>query len=182
LTARFAPLASTAMAEARVEPDYEMGEGAMLAAFLDWHRATVFEKCEGLTAEQMRTASVPPSGLTPLGIVRHLAENERWWFRDVFGQQHDLDEIFCTPEDREADFHGVADADPEADLATLRTEIERARAVTAGRHPDDLGDHPGKDGAPVTLRFVSIHMIAEYARHLGHLDLLRERIDGATGD
>jgi hypothetical protein len=170
------------VAEPRVDPDYVMDEGPMLAAFLDWQRATVFQKCEGLTAERLKEPSVPPSSLTLLGIVRHLAEVERWWFRDVFGQQHDLDEIYCTPEEREADFHGLADADPEADLATLRTEIDLARQVVAGRATTDVGDHPGRDGAPVQLRWVYLHMIEEYARHIGHLDLLRERIDGSTGD
>jgi hypothetical protein len=170
------------MAEPRVDPDLVMDEVPMLAAFLDWQRATVFQKCEGLTGEQLKEASVPPSTLTPLGIVRHLAECERWWFRDVFAQQHELEEIYCTPERREADFEDLADADAEADLAVLRTEIELAREVTAGRSSTDLGEHTGRDGAPVQLRWVYLHMIEEYARHIGHLDLLRERIDGSTGD
>ncbi|MET0802751.1 MAG: DinB family protein [Acidimicrobiales bacterium] len=167
------------MTEPRVDPAFDLHERAMLDAFLDWYRATVFQKCEGLRAGQLAERSAPPSILSLIGIVRHLAEVERWWFRMVFGGQPELGEIYCTDDNLEADLEAV-DADPDADLATLRAEIELARAATAGHDLDEFGHDPR--GADMNLRWIYVHMIEEYARHVGHMDLLRERIDGATGD
>lgn len=164
----------------RPMPTCELGERPMLEGWLDFHRATLLHKCEGLDADRLRQRSAPPSGLSLLGLIRHLAEVERWWFRTVFAGQTDLGEIYGDEDHPEADFDDLDGADPDADLATLQSEIDLARAAAAGHGLDETGVHPAR-GA-VSLRWIYVHMIEEYARHVGHADLLRERIDGVTGD
>jgi uncharacterized damage-inducible protein DinB len=151
----------------------------MLESWLDFHRATLLWKADGLDDDQLRLRSVPPSSLTLLGLVRHMAEVERWWFRRIIAGQ-DLPDIYCTEEMPDGDFDLVDDADPEADRATFLAEVEAARASAAARSLDVTGIHPRH--GEVSLRWVMVHMIEEYARHNGHADLLRELIDGATGD
>ncbi|WP_018352421.1 DinB family protein [Longispora albida] len=151
-------------------------ELATLRDFLYRQRTYLLMKCAGLTAGQLKTASAPPSSLTLLGLVRHMAEIERFWFRVKYGQL-DLPDIYSTPELEGGDFGLVADADPEADFATLLAEQEAADAVTAGR---DLAEPVADDGAPtgqVNLRWVYLHVIEEYAQHNGHADVIRERLD-----
>lgn len=151
-------------------------ERTMLQGWLDWHRQTLLYKCQGLTAEQLKRAAVPPSNLTLLGLVRHMAEVERVWFRRrVRGE--DIGSIFG---DRDEGFEGIEDADPEADFATLQAEIEAADAAAADVSLDFTFRHP-RTGNEISVRWVYVHMIEEYARHNGHADLIRERIDGATG-
>ncbi|MBF9133792.1 DinB family protein [Plantactinospora sp. S1510] len=154
-------------------------ERSMLDAWLDFHRQTLLSKCTGLTAEQLRTASVEPSNMTLLGLVRHSAENERWWFRQQFAGL-DLPYLYYTQEQRDRDFEDVAAADPEADLAIFHEEIELVRQTVAGRSLDET--FVGTKGRDISLRWVYLHMIEEYARHNGHADLIRERIDGTTGE
>ncbi|MFC6017435.1 DinB family protein [Plantactinospora solaniradicis] len=154
-------------------------ERSMLDAWLDFHRQTLLSKCAGLTAEQLRTASVEPSNMTLLGLVRHSAENERWWFRQQFAGL-DLPYHYYTEEQRDRDFEDVATADPEADLAIFHEEIELVRQTVAGRSLDET--FVGPRGRDISLRWVYVHMIEEYARHNGHADLIRERIDGTTGE
>ncbi|MEV6298618.1 DinB family protein [Actinoplanes sp. NPDC051861] len=163
----------------RVSEPLTGDERAMLQGWLDWHRQTLLGKCTGLTAEQLRTTSVEPSTLTLLGLVRHMTEVERGWFRKGAGGRRDLPEVYCSPDNRDGDFDDVATADAEADLATFLAEIELADAAAADLPLDS--EHQGRSG-PISLRWVYLHMIEEYARHNGHADLLRERIDGATGD
>jgi len=151
-----------------------------LDGYLDWHRQTLLFKCGGLTADQLRIASAEPSNLTLLGLVRHMAEVERSWFsRRAAGL--DVAMIYCTDERPDADFDDVAAADAEADFATFLAECDASRAAAA-----DLGlDHRfvhARTGNEMSLRWVYVHMIEEYARHNGHADLLRERIDGRVGD
>jgi uncharacterized damage-inducible protein DinB len=151
----------------------------MLEGWLDWHRQTLLTKCAGLTAEHLKKAAVEPSNLTLLGLVRHMAEVERGWFRmHAAGQQ--LPDLYCDDDNRDGDFDDVADADAERDHATFLTEIEAARAAVAELPLDH--EFSRKDRPPTSLRWVYLHMIEEYARHNGHADLLRERIDGQTGD
>lgn len=153
-------------------------ERPMLDQWLERHRATLAIKCDGLSADQMRMQSVPPSNLSPLGLVRHMADVERWWFRVVLDGQPDEPHYWGRP-DADSDFDDVATADVDADLARWHEECEQARAIAAARDLDATGlDH----GEPVSMRWVLVHMIEEYARHNGHADLLRERIDGVTGD
>jgi uncharacterized damage-inducible protein DinB len=155
-------------------------ERALLEAWLDFHRETLLTKCAGLTAEQLTLRSVEPSSMSLLGLVRHMAEVERSWFRRrLAGQQ--LDFLYCTLETNEdGDFDDVNAADAETDLATYAREVELARETTAGRSLDDTFYHSYRK-EDMNLRWVYLHMIEEYARHNGHADLLRERIDGATG-
>ncbi|MER7441059.1 DinB family protein [Micromonospora avicenniae] len=162
-------------------PEITVGdERAMLESWLDYHRQTLLLKCAGLTAEQLRTASVEPSGLTLLGLVRHLAEVEAWWFRENFAGET-VDYPYFTPDNPDAD-HDVRRADAEADLATFHREVELARAAVAGRTLDETFTEVGPKRRTFNLRWVYLHMIEEYARHNGHADLIRERIDGVTGD
>ena len=162
----------------RSEPQFELPERAMLEAWLDYHRATLEWKCEGLSAEQLRERSVPPSSMSLLGLVRHMADVERNWFRRCLARQ-DAPGIFWTTDNPDADFDNVDDASVEEAFNALRNEIDFARQVAAGMQLDDTGIRRGEI---VSLRWVYAHMIEEYARHNGHADLLRERIDGATGD
>ena len=139
-------------------------------------------KCAGLTADQLKTRSVPPSGLSLLGLVRHMVEVERWWFRiHAGGQQTGFQ--YCTDDNESADFDDLDDADAASDLATLRREIEAARAAAEGKSLEEVV--PSRGHFPERtrdLRWIYLHMIEEYARHNGHADFLRERIDGVTGD
>jgi hypothetical protein len=154
-------------------------ERGSLEGWLDYHRDTLLMKCAGLTTEQLRERSAPPSSLTLLGLVRHLAEVERSWFRRrVAGENAGL--IYCTDENPDGDFDDVDTADPEADFATFRAEIESARGAAAGQDLDST--FVDRHGRTLNVRWVFMHMIEEYARHNGHADLLRERIDGVVGD
>jgi len=162
----------------RVDPAFLLGEREMLEAWLDFHRATLRWKCDGLDAGQLTERSVPPSTMSLLGLVRHMAEVERNWFRRVLAGE-DVPHIYCRDEHPDGDFDLVSEADPTVDLATWAGEIEAARDRSATRSLDDTGLRRGE---PCSLRWIYVHMIEEYARHNGHADLLRERIDGATGD
>jgi hypothetical protein len=154
-------------------------ERTMLEAWLDLHRQTLLMKCTGLNAEQLKLRSAAPSTLTLHGLVRHMAEVEREWFRIGFAGQN-LGSLYSTEAWPNADFDDLAAADPATDFATFAEEVRLARAVTVGRTLDDTFVHPQR-GVAINLRWVYIHMIEEYARHNGHADLLRERIDGVAG-
>jgi uncharacterized damage-inducible protein DinB len=163
----------------RTEALHDGDELSSLREFLQWHRDTLISKCSGLTGEQLMLKAVPTSQLTLLGLVRHLAEVERGWFRRSFGQDKGLGNLYCTDEYEDGDFDLATAEGAEADFVTYFREVELADAVAAGRSLDD--GFPGRTGL-YTLRFVYLHMIEEYARHNGHADLLREAVDGATGE
>jgi uncharacterized damage-inducible protein DinB len=151
----------------------------MLEAWLDFHRQTLLGKCGGLSAGQLRQRSAPPSTLSLLGLVRHMADVERSWFRRrVAGE--DLTPLYFSEADPDGEFDNVEDADAEQDLAAYLREVELARQAAAGRELDDTFYHVRRE-VTMSVRWVYLHMIEEYARHNGHADLLRERIDGATG-
>lgn len=152
----------------------------MLETWLDFHRGTLLSKCAGLTAEQLRSRSVEPSSLSLLGLVRHMAEVERSWFRTRFAGEP-VGYLYCSDADPDAEFDHVDTADAEADFDVFTREVELARKAAAGHSLDETFLHPER-GVEMSLRWVYVHMIEEYARHNGHADLLRERIDGATGD
>ncbi len=171
----------TAAEVSRADPKTTNGERAALEDWLRFHRETLLMKCAGLRAEQLRTASVEPSNLTLLGLVRHMAEVERSWFRHRIAAAPELGFIYCSDEDPDGDLDNVGDADPEADFATFRGECEAADDVAAGHSLDETFIHP-RTGTAFDLRWVYLHMIEEYARHNGHADLIRERIDGTVGD
>ncbi len=155
-------------------------ERTSLEAWLDFHRRTLLRKCAGLDALQLRQRAVPPSTLSLLGLVRHLADVERTWFRQRLDAQ-DVPDLFVVDEDPDADLHDVDHADPATAFDVLAAEVEAARDAAARHGLDDSFVHP-RTGTRLTLRWVYLHMIEEYARHNGHADLLRERIDGVTGD
>ena len=168
----------------RAEPPATGSELATLTGFLGWHRATLELKCSGLDAEAMARRSAEPSSLSLLGLVRHLADVERSWFRRLLAGQ-DAPPLFYSPEDPDGDFDG-ARPDPavvaEAWQAWHEEIAFAEQFVVAAPDLDAFGKREDKRGGPVSLRWVLIHMIEEYARHNGHADLLRERIDGAVGE
>lgn len=156
------------------------GERESLESWLDFHRATLLRKCQGLTAEQLTRRAAAPSSLSLLGLVRHMAEVERWWFRRLFGGQ-EIGDLFVTGEYPDGEFDLAESSGAEADFATFAAECELARKTAAGRSLDETFPHPRR-GTPIDLRWVYTHMIEEYARHNGHADILREQIDGVTGE
>jgi uncharacterized damage-inducible protein DinB len=162
----------------RHDPPRVADERAMYQNWLDFHRGTLLWKAAGLTDDQLKTASVQPSSLTLLGLLRHMSEVERSWFRSrIAGQE--LPDLYCSDDDEDGDFNNIADAVVEQDLATFRAECVAADEAVAAMSLDHVFE--GRNG-PISLRWIYVHMIEEYARHNGHADLLRECIDGATGD
>ena len=168
-------------------PDVERPAGANVAPerqaieeLLEYHRATLLWKCAGLTGEQLARRSVPPSSMSLLGLVRHMAEVERVWFRDRLAGE-DVGRVY-GPWD--TDFDEADAAGAEADFATYAAEADAARAVQAAHGLDDTFVVHRRDGSEETIdvRALLLHMIEEYARHNGHADLLRESVDGNTGD
>jgi len=153
-------------------------ERATLVAFLEWQRSTLKRKCAGLTAEQLRRRSAAPSTLSLLGLIRHMTDVERGWFRRTLGRE-DVGDPYATDADPDADFNDIDDADIDETFAAWRSECERASQVIARYQLADEGRQ--RTGRAVSLRWILVHMIEEYSRHNGHADLLRERIDGATG-
>ena len=156
------------------------GETAVLAEYLDRYRMTFELKCEGLTAEQLATRSVPPSTMSLLGMIRHLARVEHSWTRRVFEGQIELPHLYRTENDPDLDFNdAVADDEVVAEAwDTWRGEVAHARAVYADLDLDALVEVHGQE---VETRDIVVHLVEEYARHVGHVDLLRECIDGRTG-
>ncbi len=172
----------TAPPVSRPEPELVTPEREALEAWLDYHRDTLLWKCAGLTNEQLKRRAVPPSRLSLLGLVRHMTEVERWWFR-IQANDDDLSYPYASETDWSASFESLEGADAEADLENYRNEVGTAREVMRGKQLDDVvsshGHHPAQ---PRDVRWLYIHMIEEYARHNGHADLIRECIDGVTGD
>jgi uncharacterized damage-inducible protein DinB len=167
------------MDDPRVDPPLEADERTTLTAFLDFNRDTLARKCEGLTDDQLRERAVPPSDLSLLGIVRHMAEVERNWFRPVLTAEK-MQTIYGPDMDWEAAFRDAGTADAGEAFSTWRAECDHARALVAAAPSLETRGYRGRDW--FSLRWVLTHMIEEYARHNGHADLLRERLDGATGE
>jgi len=160
----------------RVEPPLGADERTMLLAWLDYHRATLELKCDGLTDDQLRQRAVAASDLSLLGLVRHLGSAEYLWFRFWLAG-----ETPNNPYDGDIAFE-IDDADVAETFAFWRGECAHAREVVATfASLDDVGAGQQR-GAGISLRYTLVHMIEEYARHNGHADLLREAIDGTTGD
>ena len=171
----------TVPAAERRDPDRVAGERVALEQWVDFHRATLITKCEGLSAAQLKLRACPPSSLSLLGLVRHMTEVERWWFR-----MHAGAEQLAMPYDPEGigrDFDDIEAADAAANIGAFWEEVDAARAAVAGKSLDlvvpSRGDHAERTR---DLRWIFVHMIEEYARHNGHADFLREAIDGTTGD
>jgi uncharacterized damage-inducible protein DinB len=154
-------------------------ERDMLRAFLDYHRATLGMKCEGLTGEELRKQSMPPSVLSLLGLVRHMAEVERAWFRRVF-DDNDAPMVWSGEIDFQAAFDTSASTEVEA-FTAWETEVENSRRIEREAESLDLPGYQPRWGEEVSLRMVMVHVLLEYARHNGHADFLREGIDGTVG-
>ncbi|MFD0250719.1 DinB family protein [Streptomyces sp. NPDC127113] len=170
------------MTTERREPDTDADERTMLEGWIEYHRQTLAWKCEGLTDEQLRTASVSPSGLTLMGLVRHMAEVERSWYRRVLAAE-DAGPIYYSDANPDGEFRVTASDTWQEARASWQAEIEAARRNAAGFSLDDMGrGKHARTGERFNLRWIHTHMIEEYARHNGHADLIRECLDGATGD
>lgn len=162
------------------DPQTQPGERQALEQFLDYFRAVLRRKGEGLSDEQANTATCPPSRLTIVGLIRHMEYVENFWFSDVLGQR-DRPAPYCTEDSPDEDIVPSAPASINDALAGYDNEVAFARSVAAEYQLDDT-TVPWPSGKVFNLRWIYVHMIEEYARHCGHADLLRQAIDGATGD
>jgi len=169
----------------RVDPGFHDDERTMLAAFLDYHRATLVWKASGLTQAQL-AQPLAPSSLTIGGLVKHMALVEDSWFTQRFAGQPEPAPWVGVDWDADPDWehHSAADDAPDDLLALYVAACERSRtAYAAAESLDQRSVVPSRDsGEPFTLRWIVLHMIEETARHNGHVDLLRESIDGVTGE
>jgi uncharacterized damage-inducible protein DinB len=160
-----------------------VGEKATLREYLSNYRLTMELKCDGLDAEQLARRSVPPSTLSLLGLVRHVAQVENHWFQRVLQGRTDRPRLFKREDDRDWDFNGAV-ADPavvEEAYSVWRAEIAAAEEWLDTLDEADLGREITLHDGTVSVRDVLVHLVEEYARHTGHADLLRECIDGRTG-
>jgi uncharacterized damage-inducible protein DinB len=167
----------------RSEVSRRNGEREMLDAWLDYHRETLLWKCSGLTADQLTRRSVPPSELTLLGLVRHMTDVETWWFRIHAAGETDATFLHSSDDNEEGDFD-FDQADVRANLEAFWETVDAARQATRDIDLDDVMDcpHHGHPESKMSVRWIFTHMLEEYARHNGHADLLREAIDGSTGE
>jgi hypothetical protein len=165
----------------RDEPPMEADERSTLAAFLRWYRHTLELKCSDLDASDLARRAVEPSSMSLLGLIRHMAEVERSWFRVVMAGE-DAPPHFSA-DTADPDFDGAV---PDPAVVNEAWDVWRAEVANAERFVADAPSLDIKGARPtdrgfVSLRWVLIHMVEEYARHVGHADLLRERIDGRVG-
>jgi len=151
----------------------------MLRGFLDFHRATLAMKCDDLTDEDLRCRSMPPSTLSLLGLVRHMAEVERTWFRRVINGE-DIPLVWSDDGDFQVAYDASGATRSEA-FDAWRAEVEHSRRIEREAESLDVTGHQARWGEDVSLRLVMLHLIHEYARHNGHADFLREGIDGTVG-
>jgi hypothetical protein len=162
----------------REEPPYVLDERAMLEAWLEFHRSTLLLKCEGLADGGRKRRPIPTSKLSLHGLIRHMAEVERNWFRRTLLRDHAAPWLWIDDDLEDRELVPLDGADWDADRAAWEAECEASRRAAAGYDLDDTGI---RDGKPCSLRWIYVHMIEEYARHNGHADLLRELIDGKVG-
>jgi uncharacterized damage-inducible protein DinB len=160
------------------DPDLTGDEHLLLTQFLDYQRTVLLRKVGELDDDGLQRV-MTPSGLTLLGIVKHLAYVERWWFRIAFAGDEGVDPPW-TDDDPDADWRVEPGETAEAIRALYDDEVARARAIAAGASFDDIAADPRAKGR--SLRWIMLHVLEEYARHLGHADIMREAIDGRTGD
>ncbi|MET9088261.1 DinB family protein [Streptomyces sp. NPDC004237] len=163
----------------RTGPPHFGSERDMLRAFLDYHRDTLAMKCAGLTDEELRRRSMPPSTLSLLGLVRHLAEVERTWFRRVF-EDHDIPLVWSDEMDFQAAYDASASTRAEA-FAAWEAEVAESRRIEREAASLDRAGYQPRWEEEVSLRMVMLHVLLEYGRHNGHADLLREGVDGTVG-
>jgi hypothetical protein len=154
-------------------------EHTQLSAWLEFYRATVLSKCDGLKAAQLKERPVATSSLSLLGIVRHMTFVEQVWFESRFAGR-DVVEYYKQEGDRDADFNDLESAAVEEVFDQYLRALAKSREVADGHSLDELAQRE-RQGQRFDLRWIYLHMIEEYARHCGHADLLRELIDGTTG-
>ncbi|MDQ3716945.1 MAG: DinB family protein [Actinomycetota bacterium] len=162
----------------RVDEPFTGDELSTLEGFLEWGRYTLLHKCAGLAADQLVLRPVPPSRLSLLGLIRHLTDVERSWFRRRFAAE-DVPLLYSRPGMPDAAFEDVDPGGAETDYAALVSEWELSRLAICDRKLDETFAHPSY--GPMSLRWILCHMCSEYDRHNGHADLLRESIDGRAG-
>ena len=167
------------MTTERIGPPSRAGERETLRSFLDYHRATLAMKCDGLSDDDLRRQSMPPSTLSLLGLVRHMAEVERTWFRRVINAE-DIPLRWSDDGDFQAAYDASASTRSEA-FEAWHAEVEHSRRIEEAAESLDVTGYQASWGEDVSLRLVMLHMIHEYARHNGHADFLREGIDGTVG-
>jgi uncharacterized damage-inducible protein DinB len=153
----------------------------MLVSFVEHHRATLALKCAGLTSEQAARRSVLPSSMSLLGLVRHMTDVEKMWFVLRFKGEEPKN-LYRTEQDPDAAFNELAGVDLEESLAHWSEACDRSREITAAVDSlDELSIGTRRGNQHVSMRWMLIHLIEEYARHNGHADLLRQAIDGSVG-
>jgi uncharacterized damage-inducible protein DinB len=170
-----------------IAPDVERSEGypdrrnaperEMLRDWLDWHRATLLRKCAGLDAVQLATRAVPPSGLSLLGLVRHMSDTELGWVRQTY-RGEPVPDHYYRPDAPTADFEEADPATAEEDFARYRAECRAVDAALEGAGLDETFTFRAQT---LSVRWMWQHLVEEYARHNGHADLIREAIDGSVG-
>ncbi|GLY66004.1 hypothetical protein Atai01_26230 [Amycolatopsis taiwanensis] len=164
----------------RTDPPRMGNERETLRDFLDFHRGTLAVKCEGLSDDDLRRQSMPPSTLSLLGLVRHMAEVERTWFRRVINGEKDLPFVWSAKGDYQEAYDASTANRAEA-FEAWQAEVEHARRIEREAESLDVTSYFARWDEEVSLRFVMHHLIHEYARHNGHADFLREGIDGTVG-
>lgn len=162
----------------RPDEPFVAPERAILQGFLDYGRRTVLVKCSGLTAEHLTLRAVPPSTLSLLGLVRHLTDVERTWFRRRFAGQ-DIEPVYYRPDREDAAFGETDPARVAEDIEALQAEWVAADAAVSALPLEHVFLSPR--WGEMSLRWCYQHVISDYTRHNGQADLLRERIDGRTG-
>jgi hypothetical protein len=167
----------------RTRVPFAADERTTLVAFLNRHRDTLRMKAAGLNAEQLDIA-LPPSSMTLGGMIKHLAYVEDWWFVQGFAGRPanpPFDDVDWDA-DNDWDWHSASGAPPEELFALFDRFIEASdQVISAAESLDDIAERRARNGENLSLRWILVHMIEEYARHNGHADLIRESIDGATG-
>jgi hypothetical protein len=151
----------------------------MLTAWLDYQRATLLWKCELIDGDALARRGVAPSSLSLLGLVRHLTGAEWYWFDHSFAGGSSSPPI-SGREDPDADFNDVRPSGAVADIDRFKRQCDVSRSIVSGA--DSLDSMAVAADRPISLRWIMVHMIEEYARHNGHADLLREQIDGSVGE
>jgi Protein of unknown function (DUF664) len=164
----------------REDPSLQTDELTSLSAWLDYHRATLLQKCQGLDGSQLVAPSVPTSALTLLGLVRHMLLVEWWWFEHIFAGGESPEPI-DTSVDPDADFNDLDPATADRDLEGFARQCDHSRAVVAAAASLEILS-ASAEKLPRNLRWTMLHMLEEYARHNGHADFLREAIDGVVGE
>jgi len=154
-------------------------ERQTLEGALDWYRAIVEKKVEGLNLEQSKKI-MTPTGLSLLGVIKHLGWVERGWFREIFAGEDVLS--IDSEDDNSAEFEVDANDTVESVLNFYRDEVAHSRQITSGSSLDHLSAEQTGLRGHVSLRWILVHMLEETARHAGHMDVMREKIDGHTGD